>query len=297
MRAPPMPETFAPEALEAIRNHMYAEIKAAHPKKALGYLIAPMVADIQVECLAAFLYGVNVPIYRVGIDWKKFKLSGCDGIVFPYAPGWGMGTSDNNDLTRLVFIGHDRSMSISIKPLKKDAFLVHVYKMKRWEGEAGSWNSMHPTLEQARRAYLAGEYVPQGNDPADFIDVDPTVEGFDPTRTNAWGDGRRSWENDPNPGAMWDQYERGSRYPKGSVKDELFWRAREQAQSDERAIREHPPGDMITSIKVEAPTDDITTATVTARPAKWNARSWGWGDEYTYTVTDSEAIAALRLSK
>lgn len=234
MRASPLIGDIHPDTIADIRLRLGDEIRGALRKKPAAFT-PETVTDIQVEALLVFLHGVNVPIYRVGIDWKRFALSGQDGIVFFYQPGWGMGTSDNNDLTRLVFIAHDRGFSVALKPKSKDALQVYIYKMKRWEGEAGSWNGMHPTLEQARRAYLAGEYVPQDNDPADFIDI---AEADADAAARYYQEGERAFK----PAYAHPSVENPipTRYPAGSRKNLHYRRGLMDARTE--YLKENPNG-------------------------------------------------------
>lgn len=72
--------------------------------------------------------------------------------VFEYGNGWmvkhdrgDLATFDYNDMTRLVFMAHDKCYRASVSPSSKSVLEIAIWKRQR----EGSMCERHPTLEQA----------------------------------------------------------------------------------------------------------------------------------------------------
>ncbi len=78
------------------------------------------------------------------------------GKIKAFGEGWSvnhygdLSTFDFDDLTRLVFMAHDRCMRASI--MQSGPGMVKIVVCKR-EGRKGSFCSRHPTIEEALNMY------------------------------------------------------------------------------------------------------------------------------------------------
>ena len=93
---------------------------------------------------------------------------GADGVT-PHGLGWCVlddgtewATFDFNDLTRLVFLAHDRCLRASVTPARNGKLKIAIWRRER----EGAHSRRHPTLEKAVEAWRATE---GRQDPADAI--------------------------------------------------------------------------------------------------------------------------------
>ena len=93
---------------------------------------------------------------------------GDDGVT-PHGLGWcviddgtNWATFDFNELTRLVFLAHDRCLRVEVTPARNGKLKIAIWRRER----EGAQSRRHPTLEKAVEAWRATE---GRQDPADAI--------------------------------------------------------------------------------------------------------------------------------
>lgn len=76
--------------------------------------------------------------------------------VHPFGLGWmvkhdrgDLATYDYNDLTKLVFMAHEKCIRVGISPLSKGTLEIAIWKRQR----EGGMSERHPTLEQAIESF------------------------------------------------------------------------------------------------------------------------------------------------
>jgi len=75
--------------------------------------------------------------------------------VKPYGPGWSishfgpLATFDSDDLTRLVFLAHDRCIRVQVEQGGPNRIRIAIWKRVR----EGCLYERHPTIEQALKSF------------------------------------------------------------------------------------------------------------------------------------------------
>lgn len=110
------------------------------------------VTEVHSNLIDTFVEGMNNGIYNLGISWKSMRI-GNSWVEFNIY-STGLSTFDDNQLTRLVLLAHERCQRIVVAPCNFK--LLKITISQRVPYEAGSWASQyHPTLEQALRMLAA----------------------------------------------------------------------------------------------------------------------------------------------
>lgn len=96
------------------------------------------------------------------------RARGADGVT-PHGLGWCVlddstdwATFDFPELTRLVFLAHDRCLRVEVTPARNGKLKIAIWRRER----EGAQSRRHPTLEKAVEAWRATE---GRQDPADAI--------------------------------------------------------------------------------------------------------------------------------
>ncbi len=188
-RLPIIPAAYSAETIADAKNYIAREARN-------GLSSVQNIKDGPTDLVLFFANAVGIPLYRLPIVWKSLEMyADSDAIIFNYVPGYGLATSDSNELTRLVIAAHERGCQVRIQPKGAQHLKISISRWRRWAGIAGEWNGTHPTMSQAIRAFHTGEYVPQENHPSDFLDCELPEN---PANSREYSAGFRA-DHGPNP--------------------------------------------------------------------------------------------------